>query len=120
MKKQKEMTNHIEEYFLDQETDNKGRASKELFTAEDDDVDIKTDLSWKEIVLINKLLWNNKILTNYGIEPVFNEFLIKYMRLKISLDRKSRSEFVSVNQENKADDILQGFSSAVGLQKDKQ
>ena len=111
----KPLINPVEEFLLDVEQDNKGRASKLIFEATPEDVDIKTDINHQEIVLLNKLDWNNQILKKYGLNPVFEKFINGYMRKKISLDRKSRGEFVKINQENKTDDLLDGMKLGTGL-----
>lgn len=102
----KKLGNPIEEYFADKESSKEVLTSKELFRANKEDVDIKTDLTWKEIVLVNKLKYNDMILKQAGLNPVFSVFLDEYLRLKISLDRKSRGEFVSMNQHGKPDEAL--------------
>jgi len=101
------MSNHIEEYFADASQSKEVLTSKELFKALPEDVDIKTDLSLQEIVLIGKLKFNNLLLKESGLNPVYTEFLQHYLRLKISLDRKSRGEFVDMNRsKTNTDDIL--------------
>ena len=106
------MSNHIEEYFVQREASKEVMTSKELFKAEEDNVDIKTDLSFKEIMVFNRLIFNDSILKSKKLTPVFRKIFYPYFRLKISLDRKSRGEFVSVNQGmNTADDILAKMSN---------
>ena len=103
----KPMSNHIEEYFADASQSKEVLTSKELFKALPEDVDIKTDLTLQEIVLIGKLKFNNLLLKESGLNPVYTEFLQHYLRLKISLDRKSRGEFVDMNRsKTNTDDIL--------------
>lgn len=103
----KRMTNHIEEYFAESSQSKEVLTSKELFRAEKQDVDIKTDLTIKEIVLVNKLLFNNRILKDKGLNAVYDKFIEEYLRLKISLDRKSRGEFVDMNRgQSRTDDVL--------------
>lgn len=103
----KPMTNHIEEYFAESNQSKEVLTSKELFKALPEDVDIKTDLSIQEIVLINKLKFNNLLLKQAGLSEVYKDFLNNYLRLKISLDRKSRAEFVDMNRaKTNTDDIL--------------
>jgi len=103
----KRMSDHIEEYFADATQSKEVLTSKELFKALPEDVDIKTDLTLQEIVLINKLMFNNELLKDAGLIPVYKEFLNHYLRLKISLERKSRAEFVDMNRaKTNTDDIL--------------
>lgn len=113
----KEMPNHIQEYFANKEGTAEAFHGRELFQAEADNVDIKTDLSAQEITLINKMHWNNEYLKRKGLKGVYGSFLTKYMRLKISLDRKSRKEFVDVNKGDNSQEVLDTaskFSSILG------
>lgn len=110
------MSDHIEEYFAETSQSKEVLTSKELFKAAKEDVDIKTDLSIKEIVLINKLMFNNEMLRKRGLKPVYNDFLHNYMRLKISLDRKSRGEFVDMNRgQARTDDVLDAMSKVSNI-----
>lgn len=92
--------NPIEEYFVKQEGSKDLIVSKEIFTANEDNVDVKTDLGLQEINMINTLLYNNDLLKSRGMKPVYKDYLKNYMRLKISLDRKSRGEYVDINRSN--------------------
>lgn len=109
------LPNHIDDYFAQQEGSRQAFHSRELFRADKTDVDIKTDISWMEIVLINKLLWNNQLLIKKGLKPHWDFFLEHYLRLKISLDRKSRGEFVQVNKADKTEDALNLASNLQNL-----
>jgi hypothetical protein len=114
--KPQNMSNHIEEYFAESTQSKEVLTSKELFRANREDVDIKTDLSWQEIVLINKLIFNNALLKEAGLNPVYSDFIEEYLRLKISLDRKSRGEFVDMNRgQQKTDDILDTMSKVSNI-----
>lgn len=97
MKEKKQLSNHIEEYFAQQEGNKDFLVSRELFKL-DDDLDIKTELKLQEIQLITTLMFNDDILRTHGLKPVYNNFLKNYMRLKISLDRKSRGEYVQMSR----------------------
>lgn len=99
------LPDNIDEYFARVDGTKEAYHSRELFTA-DKNVDLKTDLGKEEIVYINVLMYNDDILKSKGLKPVFNNFLNKYMRLKFSLDRKSRGEFVNINKTDKTDDVL--------------
>jgi hypothetical protein len=115
------MSNHIEEYFAEASQSKEVLTSKELFRAKPEDVDIKTDLSIQEIVLINKLKFNNELLKQAGLVPVYNNFLEHYLRLKISLDRKSRGEFVDMNRgQGKTEDILDTMSKVSNITQSKK
>jgi hypothetical protein len=111
MENKKSLKNPIEEYFTKIETSKESVNSKAIFEAENDNLDLKTELSIQEIVILNKLEMNNLYLKSKGIKPVFSEFIKNYERLKISLDRKSRGEFVNLNKSNNTDDILNGMSN---------
>lgn len=100
--------NHIEEYFLKNDNNTTAIASKELF--KDDKIELRTDLNNDEIVLINNIMFNNKLLKDAGIEEVFSPFIINFMRLKVSKDRQSRGEFVKINRQDNTEDALTGMS----------
>jgi len=104
--KPKKMSDNIEEYFAKVEGTKQAFHSRELFQAEENSIDLKTDLSNEEISLINVLSYNDEILKSKGLKPVFSPFIYKYMRLKVSKDRLSRMEFVNVNKVNSNEDIL--------------
>lgn len=120
MIKTKKLSNPIEEYFAHQEGNQGFLISRELFKAEQEDVDIKTDLKPEEISYINVLMFNNDLLKSRGLKPVYQNFLKNYMRLKISLDRKSRGEFVAMNKGDKTDDILKGMSDLSNIKSAKK
>jgi len=114
------MKNHIEEYFMDKGEDSR-LLTKQLFEADEKDVDIKTDLTDKQIVLINKLKFNNELLKKKGLNPVFDMFIYNYLRLLISKDRKSRGEFVNVNrQAENPEQQLQNLSNLNNVFKAKK
>lgn len=109
-------SSHIEEYFADTSQSKEILTSKELFRAEKDNVDIKTDLTWQEIVIINKLKFNSRLLKEYGLVDIYEHFIEGYLRLKISLDRKSRGEFVDMNRgQAKTDDVLDTMSKVSNI-----
>ncbi len=99
----KKMSDSIEEYFIQSEGNSQAITSQEIFKAEDENVDLRTHLTDEEIGYINTLEFNNLLLKQRGLKPVFSKFLNKYMRLKISKDRLSRGEFVNINR-SKGDD----------------
>ena len=115
-KAEKEMPDHISEYFVKEEGTKEAFHSRELFKADDKNVDLKTDLSFKEIILMNKLIYNNHILKKYQLNPVFDKMIYSYMRLKFSLERKSRGEFVFINkgQESVIQQQLEHLKSLSG------
>lgn len=91
--------NPIEEYFKDRGSAELKR--DELFEADDENIDIKTDLSEERISFINTLYENDLFLINRGLKPVFKTYYEKHLRLLISKERKSRGEFVEVNKAKK-------------------
>lgn len=99
IKKPKKMPSHIEEYFAKIEGTKESFVSRELFQADTDGIDLKTHLTDQEISLINTLLFNNSILQSRGLKPVYNKWIEKFMRLKVSKDRLSRTEFVNANRQ---------------------
>lgn len=106
----KNLSVNLEEYFDDKEERKEVIAIKELFKA-DNDVDIKTDLSYQEIVLINTLMFNDRIIKRAKLRPLYKNFLASYLRLKISKDRLSRQEFVNMNRgESNTENVLDTMS----------
>lgn len=102
----RKLPDNIDEYFVKVEGSKEAINSRELFQADERNVDIKTDLKWEEITLINKIIFHNELLKSKGLPGLYEHFLYHYMRLKISLDRKSRGEFVSINKTDKTDEAL--------------
>lgn len=105
------LSNHIEEYFAKIEGSRDLITSREIFKAEKENIDIKTDVDIKEIILINKILYNNKLLASKKLNPVWSDWINQYMRLKISLDRKSRGEYVDVNRSSDNSKLMQDMSN---------
>lgn len=99
------MPDHIQEYFKDQESSKEAINSRELFTADNDNIDLKTDIDEREIRKIATLLHNDRILKENGLNPIFNNYLIKLMRLKVSKERKSRAEFVGLSSTEIEDNL---------------
>ena len=71
-------------------------AIMELFQADDENIDLRTDLSREEINAILRLMFVDYILEKeFGIDLPLSEYVaVKFMRLKVSENRKSRKEFV--------------------------
>ena len=101
----KEKENPIEEYFAKQEGNKEVLIARELFKG-GADVDLKTDLQAEEIVLLNNLMWNDNFLKSRGMRPLYESFTTSFMRLKISLERKSRGEFVDMNRSDRTEETL--------------
>ena len=103
----------LEEYFKN--NSEKENTFIELFEATAENVDLRTDLSISEILILNSMYINSKFLEKLGLKPLYSGFLDKYMRLKISLDRKSRGEFVDINKKDRFKDKLQEFGNFKNL-----
>lgn len=110
----KHKINPVEEYFKDRV--NSDLKKNELFDADNEDIDIKTDLTESRIVLVNTLHETDLFLVQRGLKPVFQSYYEKHLRLLISLDRKSRGEFVEVNK-NKEEKIGEQFQQLLNPQR---
>jgi hypothetical protein len=99
--------NPIQEYF----TKTEGNKGNELFRVTEKNVDIKTELNEREIKLINTLYANDIILLRKGLKPIFSIYYNKFMRLKISFNRKGRAEYVQINKSPSSDDVLENASN---------
>lgn len=111
------MPDHIEEYVIK----NSQRSSfLDLFEAKADDVDLKTDLTIHELILVNKIKCNNEYLKNHKLSSPYSYFLENYMRLKFSMDRKSRAEFVEINRKDNLEKNLKKFSEFTNIAKVKE
>jgi hypothetical protein len=112
-----DLPNHIEEYL-----DSKSPTSEhiELFEGDIDNIDLRTDLSHPEIIVVNAIIFNSLFLQNKGIPDPYGRFINEYQRLKVSMDRKSRMEFVNVNKRERFDDNLDKFNSFTALKKVKE
>lgn len=111
IKKPKNMSSHIEEYFAKIEGTKESFVSRELFQAETDNIDLKTHLTDEEISLINTLLFNNSVLVSRGLKPIYSKWIEKFMRLKVSKDRLSRTEFVNSNRQMTPAEELNNISN---------
>lgn len=110
------LPNHIEEYF---DSSSSKAEFIELFEADEDDIDLKTDLSHPEIVVVNAIIFNHTFLEKKNIPSPYS-WIAKYLRLKVSCDRKSRAEFVDINKKERFENNLDKFNSIANLQKVKQ
>lgn len=90
--------------------------SIELFKASEKDVDIKTDLTHEEQVLMACILTENDLISNKlkGFS-LYGSFSQHFMRTKISLDRKSRAEFTRVNDKGSMDRDAERMSALKNL-----
>lgn len=103
--------NPIEEYFKD--TGSQILKKSEVFEADEDNIDIKTDLTEEQINIVNTLHENDLFLKSRGLKPVFKTYYEKHLRLLVSKNRKSREEFVEVNK-NKKEEINEGLNNLLG------
>lgn len=103
------LPNHIEEYFTSEA--NKISRHAELFKADDDGIDQKTELSHDEIRICLALLETEKFLNTLGIKGVYSQAVTTFMRLQVSKDRQSRKEYVEV-QKNEAVEVTGDLRSA--------
>jgi len=101
------MKNHIEEYF----TKNESQPGTELFRIDDSNVDIKTELTEQEIRDVNTLMMNDKFLEKVKVGAIFKNYYQHLLRLKISLNRKGRSEYVDINKHDNSDEVLTKFGN---------
>lgn len=106
----KDMPNHIFEFVQSSEENEQAITNKQLFSASEEDIDFKTDLSEQEVRDITVLFYNDKILFESGLEPVFRPYYDKFLRLVVSKDRQGRSEFVQVNKNQSSDDVIEKTS----------
>lgn len=107
--------NHIFEYFEKDNGSDTQRASKQLFTVDNDDIDLKTHVDNYEIVKISSMRTIDSILKSRGLKIQFEKYVNPLLRLKISKDRLSRSEFVSINKQDSSDSIVEGIKTAGGI-----
>lgn len=111
------LPNHIEEYLKESVGEN---AFRDLFEAEDENVDLRTHLNSDELVIANKIFANNAfIFKKLGIN-VYGDFLINYLRYKISYERLSRTEFVDINRKDHFEQNLGRFNNFANLKKVKE
>lgn len=95
------LPNHIAEYFSNIETDSKLNVSKELFNANKENIDFKTELGLEEIFLLSVMEDVDIDFYTRGLRPVFSDFLMKFKSLRVSFERKGRNEFVNINRGDK-------------------
>jgi hypothetical protein len=96
------MDNHVEEYFVQKET----QAGNELFRVDNINVDIKSQVSEAELRLITILMMNDDFLSSRGIPRMFDKYYYRFLRLKVSLDRQGRKEYVDINKRDNSDDTI--------------
>lgn len=102
-----EKRNHIQEYLLDSSQGNV-TASKELF--DEKKIKVKSEALNEEITFMAKLHFNDEVLIEAGLEPLFDGFIKELLTLRVSKDRKSRQEFVNINTQDNTDKDIEKFS----------
>lgn len=108
--------NPIQDYFTDQE---KGSGT-ELFRITDENSDIKSEVSDLELRYINVLMANDDFLRRRQLPPVYYNYYKRFLRLKVSLDRKGRQEFVQIHRKDNADETIQklgNLNNVLGVRK---
>ena len=101
------MINPIEEYLINKDDTTGNLVTKELFSINDNkELDLKTDLNDNDIKNISSMYYNDLFLKRMGFKPIFCNYYLKFMRLRISKDRQSRKEFVNVNKSDNSDETL--------------
>lgn len=112
------LPNPIEEYF---DKNSKKSDFLDLFEAKEDNVDLRTDLTISEINLVNVIQLQGELAYKLGLKDnIHKKFINGYKRLKVSLDRKSRAEFVDINKKERFENNLQKFNAFKTLQDTKQ
>lgn len=111
----KKLINPIESYF-----NNKHNTAEfiELFEGTEENIDLRTDLEHEEIILTNIIKMNGEYLKDLDEafkDNIYTRFINSYMRLKVSLDRKSRGEFVDINKRERFENNLHKFNALKDL-----
>jgi hypothetical protein len=109
----KELSNPIEEYF--KSNCDKESTFQDLFEATPENVDLRTDATIQEIVILNKIKQNCLFLQDKISSEIYQRFFNQYLRLKISKDRLSRVEFVDINRKERFEKDLQKFGNFKAL-----
>jgi predicted acetyltransferase len=105
--------NPIEEYFKNNA--DKESTFQDLFEATPENVDLRTDLTINEIIILNKIRQNCLFLGKKLDSDIYGDFFNSYLRLKVSKDRLSRAEFVDINRKERFEKDLQKFGNFKAL-----
>lgn len=111
---------HIEEYVKNNVGEN---AFRDLFEATKDNIILRSDFNELEVDCINKIHINNVFLNNCfkgSNFDIYTEFLLNYMKAKVSFNRGSRIEFVDVNKKDRFENNLSKFNNFANLSKVKE
>jgi hypothetical protein len=109
----KTLMNPIQEYF--ESNCDKESTFQDLFEATPENVDLRTDATIQEIVILNKIKQNCFFLQDKIGFEIYQRFFNQYLRLKISKDRLSRAEFVDINRKERFEKDLQKFGNFKAL-----
>ena len=93
----KALKNPIDEYLEDKE----GRSTKHdtLFKGTNENIDQMTELLPVEIIKVLGVLETDDFLfQQHKIPSIYRGYIMKYLRLQVSKERKSRGEYVSVHR----------------------
>jgi len=113
--------NPIEEYLLNNDENSNNLISKEIFEVDNlENLDFKTDLSDNDIKNISCMHYNDLFLKKIGFKPIFINYYIKFMKLRISKDRQSRSEFVNINKTSNEDETLTKLNEFTSIKDSKK
>lgn len=99
--------NHVDEYFSESEK----QLGNELFRIDDTNSDIKSEVTEEELRLINVLMTNDDYLERNGLGRPFQNYYKRFLRLKVSLNRKGRMEYVDINKRDNTDEALTKLST---------
>lgn len=96
---------------------NDDKKDDEIFSAgkTKNDIELRTDLTAKQRVLIQGIMENDEILYKCGISKIYDHFLQKFMRLSVSLDRQSRKEYSTANRPDNSMETIRTASNLVQL-----
>lgn len=95
-------TNHIEEYFSKNET----QLGNELFRIDNKNLPAKTELTDDETKLITVLKMNDDFLEHQGLIRFYEKYYNNFMHLRVSKDRKGRTEYVDIHRKDNSDSTL--------------
>lgn len=98
--------NHIEEYFSKNET----QLGNELFRIDDKNLPAKTELSDDETKLVTVLKMNDSFLESKGLTPFYSKYYNNFMHLRVSKDRKGRTEYVDIHRKDNSDATINKLS----------
>lgn len=107
----KKLINPIENLF--ETTEQNNTISAELFIQSD--ITLRTELNNEEQVLMTCLIIDNALIKEELGFDLYGGFIKEYMRTKVSLDRKSRKEFVDSINKNNTDKDLERLSNLKNL-----